>query len=151
MGTPKRTSILLDLRTTLALVTAPTYKTTVATVDDGVRPLLDVPESERPYIGWDVGIETPAHDAFDSILWKIPIALAGYVWTTDDWETRSTAINDFVDDLIAVVAVDPSRDGYAISTWVRGMMTNENEIDAGNDGWCIIDMEIEYERTVTSS
>jgi len=155
MGTPKRTLILLNLRTALKTVSvANGYKTDVVEFSDGIKPPCDVPEAERPYIGWALGVDTQNHDAFDSLVWKIPILIAGYVWITDidDWEARSAAINNFMDDLIAVTNEDPSWGDYAIGTWQSRIETNETEGEcAKNDGLCFVEMEIEYERTVASS
>lgn len=150
MGTPNRTNILLDLHSALAAIATPTYNTDVTTLERWIRPVLDVPAQQRPYIGWATALEIPEHLPFSAIRWGIPLVVVGYVYDSD-WTSRSSKINLLADDIIAAVFSDHTRGGYAIGTVAAGIETNENEPDAQGDGWCILDFMITYERTTGAS
>jgi hypothetical protein len=142
---------LLNIRSTLAAITtANGYKTQVATSSDSIVPLEDVPSSMRPYTGWMTGTEVPQMQPFGAMRWVVPVVVVGYV-TATAWADRSAAINNLADDILAALSVDTTRGGYAVMTTIRGIETNENDPDAGVDGYCILDFEIVYNRTTSAS
>ena len=151
MGTPRRTNILLDVKATLdTIIVANGYKTATVTVEQYVRPYEDVPQAQRPYIGFATGMEIPEHRPFGGMHWTIPVVVVGYVYASD-WTARSAAINNLVDDVIAALETDTTRGGYAISTSIKGLETNESDPDSQGDGYLIMDFEIAYERTTSAS
>jgi hypothetical protein len=151
MGTPARTSILLALRTRLAAISvAGGYKTTLVTFDDSVRAPEEVGQSERPYLAWEIQNETNSHSAFSAMRWKMGVLVVGYVYSTD-WATRSAAVNNIADDVLAAIFSDETWSQNAVQTTCRELITNENERDNGGDGICVLDILIEYERSTTAS
>jgi hypothetical protein len=150
MATPARTSILLNVETTLGLIAPATYKTTVDTVEHVIKARDRVKEGQLPYVGFGAGRETIVHQSFDSLVVTMPLTVVGYI-TASTWALRSAAINDLIDDIIAVMGVDPRRGASAIDTRLLGDETDEVDPDAGVRGMCIVDFEIEYERLVSST
>lgn len=154
MGTPNRTSILLNVNTVLNTITvANGYKTTVALVEKYLRGRDDVPVGSRPYLGFGAARETPEHEPCNQIYFRMPLVVIGHV-SSADWTTRSAALNNLIDDTIAAMENDTTRGGYAISSKVTGVETDEADPDADNvldGGTCIVEFEIYYVRAITAS
>jgi len=153
MGTPNRTNILLDLNTTLNTISTNNgYNTDIDTVEQFVRGRDDVPSGQRPYVGFGcLEDERPEHFAFGEIRVVMPVIVMGLV-NQATWTTRSAAVNNLADDIIAAVMSDPTRSNYAITTTFTGMLTDEGDPDAGpSGGACVLRFEIPYYRTTSSS
>jgi hypothetical protein len=152
MGTPTRTSILLDLKSTLQGITAAGgYKTTVTTVEETVRPVEDVPSAQKPYLAFAVGLETAEHHHCDMVQFTMPVVVVGYVANSNTWATRSAEINNLIDDVIAAIEADTTLGGYCVSSTIKGVETNESDPDSGADGWFYIDIDVAYQRTTGAS
>jgi hypothetical protein len=142
--TPARTSIILDIYSTLSNIAD------IVTVEQFVRPLEDVPNAERPYLAFSVSPDIAEHKPFGSMRWTMPVIVAGWIYEDTDWTTRSAAINNLADAVIGALSADTTRGGYACMTTIKEIMTNESDPDSGGDGYMIMDLEVVYYRSTAA-
>ena len=64
---------------------------------------------------------------------------------------RQDKLNDLADDLIAVLNVDTTRGSNAISTTITQFETDEGDPDAKGDGSLLMQAQIKYVRSTSSS
>lgn len=156
MATPARKNIIDNVITTLtAITTAGGYKTTVDTVARVAKDWASVGENEMPWLGIKVGKETFVYrSTFGLIDVKLPIQIVGHVIATSD-TSRSEKLNNLLDDVIAALSSDPTRDNNAVTTTILGGETDEGDPDTadsrGGSGSFVLDVEIFYQRTTSSS
>jgi hypothetical protein len=151
MGTPARKLILNNLQTTFETVTTGNgYKTTVDTVQALARGYFDVKTGERPFIGYVPGIETVQYQPSNMIYCTLALSVIGHVSGTS-LADRQTKLNNLIDDLIAVLNVDTTRDSNAISTTVTQFETDEGDPDAHGDGSVLMQVQIRYIRNTSKS
>lgn len=157
MATPARTNILLELKSALEAITvANGYKTEVT----AVSPMLVSREEARdigipPVICFGSARDVPVHEAFQDMRVEMEVAILGYV-EESDWTTRSAAINNLIDDIIAAVSSDATLNSNAIMVTFTEFASDEADPDAtlgksNGGGTCIVLIKVVYERTVNSS
>jgi hypothetical protein len=147
MGTPARTSILSNLGTVLATITTGNgYKTTVTTVEAEAKTWADVPASLKPWIGYVPTVEIIEYLPGDQIRAVLPLDLICHIVGQTN-AARSTKLNDLLDDVIAVLAVDTTRGSNAISTTVVSVDTDEGAPGAVGQGSMVVSIEVAYMRT----
>lgn len=153
MGTPSRTSLQLDIQSTLEAITvANGYKTTVITVEPAWRGRDDVSEGERPYLCWGIDREEYEHQMFANLKVDITWSVYGLISETlRTWTTMSAALNNLVDDVIAAIMADPTLGGHAVTTLLVASETDEADPDRFEGGWCGIDFKTTYHRETTAS
>lgn len=152
MATPARTSILLDIKSTLEGITvANGYNFDVANVEPWLRPAKDVPAGERPYLGFGLDLESYEHQSFDYMFIKVPWLVVGYLPPYDSWTEMSAAVNLLIDDIIAAVMADDTLGGTCIGTLCLRSETSEADPQWQEGGWCFVDFETRYERTTSAS
>ena len=151
MGTPNRTNILLNLKSTFQGITvAGGYNTTVATVETWLRSRDEVKSGECPYIGFALDREELEMQPFGVQYWVAPLIILGYIHDAT-WTTRSASLNKLIDDIIARLNVDHTRGGYAVSTIITGCETDEGDPDAGPIGAIVVYADVKYCRTTGES
>lgn len=151
MGTPKRKLILENLQSTFAgITTGNGYKTSVQTVEALARGYFDVKTGERPFIGYVPGGETVQHQPGGNMYCTMSLAVIGHV-SGDTLSDRQTKLNNLIDDIVAVLNVDTTRGANAISTTVVSFETDEGDPDAAGDGSVLMQTQIKYIRTISSS
>lgn len=154
MGTPSRTSILLDIKSTLTAITVVNgFKTTVVTSESKLRSRDEVVGDERPYTGFGPGRST-YENLMGHMRVTMPWTVVGYV-QEDDEIIASAAINDLEDDIIAAVMADPTLGGFATFTKIVDDLTDEadpNRRDISDDGnAAVVNFETIYYRDYGSS
>ena len=159
MGTPARNLIIENVATTLAGITvAGGYKTTVATVSRVIKNWNDVLSSEFPLVCFAFPREVIAQRPFGLMEMRLRGHVIGHVNTGTD-ALRSDLLSNLQDDIIAVLNVDPTRNGNAVSTSI-GQPAGDGETDEGDPdtmdtrgstGTLVLPIEVFYERTVNQS
>jgi hypothetical protein len=126
-GTPARTSILADIKSTLEAITAANgYKTTVNTVEPYLRSRNDVQVGNaRPYLAFGPDRENYTHNATQEMRAVMPWTIVGYTNGSGTWATASAEINKLIDDVIAAVMADPTLGGNAVQTVIKSLLTDE--------------------------
>lgn len=151
MGTPARKLILTNLQTTFeGITTGGGFKTTVTKVQALARGFADVKTGERPFIGYVPQAEQVEYQPFNRIRCTLNVSVIGHV-NGGDLSDRSTKLNNLIDDLIAALNADPTRGGNAINTKVTQFETDEGDPDGRGDGSVLAQVQIQYERSVSSS
>jgi hypothetical protein len=151
MATPARKLILSNLQTTFESITvANGYKTTVVKVQALARGYADVKTGERPFIGYVPQAEQVEYQPFNRIRCTLNVSVIGHV-SGNSQSDRSTKLNDLIDDLIAALNADPTRGTNAINTKLVQFETDEGDPDARGDGSVLAQVQIQYERSVSSS
>tara|TARA_R110000824_G_scaffold401624_1_gene613168 strand:+ start:110 stop:565 length:456 start_codon:yes stop_codon:yes gene_type:complete len=147
MGTPARTSILSNMSTTLAgITTGNGYNTTVVTVEGEAKTWADVPASLKPWIGYVPTAETLQYLPGNQIRVVLPVQLICHI-VGQTQSARSVALNNLLDDVIAVLSVDTTRGSKAISTTVLSVETDEGAPGAIGEGSMVLAVEVAYMRT----
>ncbi len=147
MGTPARTSILSNLATTLATVTTGNgYNTTVVTVEAEAKTWADVPTALKPWIGYVPSAESLEYLPGNQIRVVLPVEVICHISAATN-SARSTALNNLLDDVIAVLSVDTTRNAKAISTTVVRVDTDEGAPGATGQGSMVLGVEVAYMRT----
>ena len=151
MGTPRRRSILSNIGTTLNTISvANGYKTNVATVEAVGKSWGDMGTGEKPWVGYAPGRETLEYFPFNDIKVALSVTLICHI-SASTQAARSSQLNDLLDDVIAVLSVDTTRGGAAISTTVNTVETDEGSPDANGYGSMLITLTVSYLRTTSSS
>jgi len=151
MATPRRSLLLSDIGTTLATITTGNgYKTTVSTVEAVGKDWADVKPGQKPWIGYVPTAESLEYLPGGVIRSTLPVTLVCHVSGTTQSD-RATKLNDLLDDVIAVLAVDTTRDSNAISTTIKTVETDEGSPDAIGDGSMVVVLQIAYHRTTAQS
>ena len=152
MGTPSRTSLLLDIKTKLEAITvANGYHTTVVTVAPYFDSRDTIPIDERPYLGFGITRDEATTDPCGRIYMRAQLYVIGIV-TDAAWGTRADKIQKLIDDVIAALLSDQTRGGNAISTELVAVETDEADPDAGADGgFCVCEFAVTYDRTTGST
>jgi hypothetical protein len=151
MGTPARKLILDNVGTTLATITTGNgYKTTVATVEALGKSWGDVGSGAKPWIGYVPNQERLEYFPGGSIRAILSMTIICHI-NGSTQSARSTTLNNLLDDIIAVLAVDTRRGGSAICTTVTSVDTDEGSPDANGFGSMAINVECPYLRTSSSS
>ena len=151
MATPPRKLIMDNLQTTFEGVTAAAgYKTTVVTVQSLARGYFDVATAEKPFIGYVPGIEIVQHQPGNNIYCTLNMSIIGHI-SGETLSDRQDMLNDLADDLIAVLNVDTTRGSNAISTTITQFETDEGDPDAKGDGSLLMQAQIKYVRSTSSS
>lgn len=152
MATPSRTSILLDIKSTLEKIsTGNGYKTTVATVEPYLRTWDCLGEGEKPYIGFGFDRETYEHQSYHNMRVQVPWTVVGYLETQDNWTLASAAANNLIDDIIASVMSDDSLGSHGTQTLLMGSESNEADPDFERAAIVIVDFRTTYYRETTST
>jgi hypothetical protein len=147
MGTPARTSILSNLSTTLASITTGNgYNTTVLTVENEAKTWGDVPESQKPWVGYVPVAEVLQFLPGDQVRVELPLDIICHVSGTTSSD-RSTKLNNLLDDVIAALSVDTTRGSNAISTTVLSVDTDEGAPGAYDQGSMVLRVEVAFMRT----
>ena len=155
MGTPNRTSILLNVKTTLEGITViGGYNTTVLTAEPYLRGREEVKPGEMPYLGFGFDPESYEHHPSSKMRVKVPLTIVGYTQTRG-WAARSAALNLLLDDVIKAMFTDTTRGGYAIMTTLRETQTDEHDPDVDSHGegkgMAYATFDIVYERDIGAS
>ncbi len=159
MATPTRNLIIENVATTLANITTGNgYKTDVTTVSRVIKNWDDVKSSEFPWVGFAFPRENIVHRPFGLVECRLRGHVVGHVNTGTD-ALRSDLLSNLQDDIIAVLWVDPTRGGYAVSTTLGGTAgdaeTDEGDPDTidtkGGTGTLVLPIECFYERTVNAT
>ena len=151
MATPARRLILQNLATTLAgITTGNGYKTTVTTVESVAKSYADITVTEKPWIGIFPQRESLVYEHSGSIRVTLSVLLLCHISgvSVDD---RSSTLNDLLDDIIGVLGVDTTRGANAVMTRLTSVETDEGDPDAYGHGSLVINSEVVYFRTDTSS
>lgn len=150
MGTPARKNIIDNLVTTLQGLDGSPYNTDVTTVQALARGYFDVKTGERPFIGVVPGNETHEYQPGDNIYVTFPLSVIAHI-SGNTLADRQTKINNIIDDIIAVLSVDTTRNANAISTTIQSIQTDEGDPDAHGDGSALIQIVVKYIRTTARS
>lgn len=151
MATPARKLILNNLQTTFEGITvAGGYKTTIVKVQALARGYADVKTGERPFIGYVPQAEQVEYQPFNRIRCTLNVSVIGHV-NGNSQSDRSTKLNNLIDDLIAALNEDPTRGSNAINTKLVQFETDEGDPDGRGDGSVLAQVQIQYERSVSSS
>lgn len=157
-GTPQRELILADIKSTLeSITTANGYKTATDTVEPYLRSRDEVPEGQRPYIGFGADQETAEHYAFGTMRVQLPFTVVGYIKDTagDSWATSSGAINDLRDDIIGAIMEDPTLGSNCTQVILLNDLTTEADPDRynhpGDGGAVVLNFRATYYRGSTTS
>ena len=126
------------------------YKTTVVTVEALAKSWAGVKPGERPWIGVVPQKESFEHTPFGGIRVRLPIAIIAHVSGTSQ-DDRASKLNDLLDDIIAVLNVDTTRNAKAIFTSVIGVDTDEGDPDGYGDGSMVVNVDVVYLRTTSGS
>ena len=151
MGTPARKLILNNLGSTLATITTGNgYNTTVATVEAVGKGSGDMGSGLKPWVGYVPNQERFEYFPGGSIRAILSLTIICHIDGATQ-SARSTTLNNLLDDVIAVLAVDTRRGGSAICTTVTSVDTDEGSPDANGFGSMVINVECPYLRTSSSS
>lgn len=154
MGTPVRTSLLLDIKSKLEKITVDNgYKTTVDTVQEQVRTRDDVKPGELPYVAFGIERESYTHDAFSHVRVAAEVVVVGYIDGGGlTWAQKSDGVNDLIDDIIVAMISNFNNSDYAVQCKLLRSLTDEWDPDQGNDiAACVVYFEVIYNRELTTS
>ncbi len=146
----QRKKILDNIETVLETIESsdPNFQTDVMKVEQVVRHWGDVPQGERPWIGFMTGIEQYAYQPFNVLRVVLPITLMAYV-AMSELEHRQDIMSIFVDDILVALNADQTRGSNATMTTIRRVDTDEG--DHEGDGIIRIDFDVVYFRTTGAS
>jgi hypothetical protein len=155
MGTPARKGVLDNVATTLAGITAGNgYKTTVATVERCIKDWDSVGVQSMPWLGFGPGVERYTHEPGGMLLTELDINIVGHL-NEATAENRTTKLSALVDDVIAVLSVDTTRDANAIQTTIAESEADDGDPDnndsRGGTGSCRVLVRVKYQRTTGKS
>lgn len=153
MATPNSTGIINDLITALeAITTAGGYKTDVEKVTRTVKTWDEA--TQRPEIGVGKGAVQYRYEYANCIRCTMRVTLGAHILAADA-ETRLTAVENILDDIIAAVHDDYTRSGNAIKTTI---VNSEDDLGVGHavthQGYgasLAVELQIEWTRTTGSS
>ena len=151
MALPARRLILQNMKTVMESITvANGYKNTVNTVEAVAKGFSDTATGDKPWIGIFPQRETLSYEPCNNIRVVLTTLVLVHVSgnTADD---RASTLNDFLDDVIAALGKDTTRDGNAVMTTVNSVETDEGDPDAYGNGSMVISTDIVYFRTTSSS
>ena len=150
MATPTRRVILQNISTVLNTIsTSNGYKTNVSTVESLGKSWATVKPGEKPWVGIVPQKESLAFEYSNIRVVLTVLIIAHVAGTTQD--DRASKLNDLLDDIIASMNLDTTRDDNAISTTIGSVETDEGAPDGDGDGSMVITMEIAYFRGTGSS
>ena len=93
MGTPNRTNILLNVKSTLEGITVVNgYNTTVTKVEPFYRTRDDLGSGELPWLGYWIDVESYRHEAFGQVRVSAPLFVLGCI-EDGTWATMSASMN----------------------------------------------------------
>jgi len=150
MATPTRRLVLQNIKTVLETIsTGNGYKTDVDTVEALGKSWATVKPGEKPWIGIVPQRESLKFE-YSNIRVVLSVLIIGHVAgsTQDD---RASKLNDLLDDIIAAVNTDTTRDNNAISTTIIAVETDEGAPDGDGDGSMVVTLNIVYFRGTGSS
>ena len=151
MATPARRLILQNLKTTLeSITTSNGYKNTVNTVESVAKGFSDTATGDKPWIGIYPQQESFQFEHGSRIRVTLTLLIMVHI-SGATVDSRSSVLNDFLDDIIAAVSVDTTRGGNAVMTTVNSVQTDEGDPDAYGNGSMVISNDITYFRTQSSS
>ena len=150
MATPTRRLVLQNVKTGLETIsTGNGYKTNVATVEALGKSWATVKPGEKPWIGIVPQRESLKFE-YSNIRVSLAVLIIGHVsGTTQD--DRAGKLNDLLDDIIAALNTDTTRDNNAISTTVATVETDEGAPDGDGDGSMVATVNITYLRGAGST
>ena len=150
MATPTRRLVLQNVKTVLETIsTGNGYKTNVATVEALGKSWATVKPGEKPWIGIVPQRESLKFE-YSNIRVSLAVLIIGHVsGTTQD--DRAGKLNDLLDDIIAALNTDTTRDNNAISTTVATVETDEGAPDGDGDGSMVATVNITYLRGAGST
>ena len=145
MPDTQRRQILNNVQTTLAAISiANGFRTDVKKAEQVLRHWDDVPNANRPWIGFIPRLETYVYQP-GVIRVTLPITIMAYVKAGTNVTIKQTTTNDFMDDIIAALNADTARDCLAVSTSISDVVTDEGE--QSGSGIIQISVDIVYYRT----
>ena len=151
MGTPARKSILDNVSTVLQTVSVSNgYKTNVQNVEPVGKNFGDMGSGAKPWIGYYPDSETFSYFPGNEIEVSLTVGLICHIAGASQ-SARSSALNDLLDDIIAVLSLDTTRGGKAIATTVTQAQTDEGSPDANGFGSMLITCVVKYLRNTSSS
>jgi len=150
MATPTRRLVLQNIKTVLETIsTANSYKTDVDTVEALGKSWATVKPGQKPWLGIVPQRESLSFE-YSNIRVVLTLLVIGHVaGTTQD--DRASQLNDLLDDVIAALNTDTTRDNNAISTTITSVETDEGAPDGDGDGSMVITTNVAYFRGVGSS
>jgi len=151
MATPRRKLILDDYITALSGITiANGYKTNVVTVERVIKSWEGSKPGEKPSIGILPQREDITHEPSKQMRVNMTVLVVCHVTGTTIAD-RYTKLNDLLDDVITALNFDTSRNGYAVSTTVIAVETDEGDDDALGDGSMVVHTQCVFYRTSEAS
>lgn len=150
MATPTRRLVLQNIKTALETISIGNgYKTNVDTVEALGKSWAGVKPGEKPWLGIVPQRESLKFE-YSNIRVVLSVLIIGHVAgsTQDD---RSSKLNDLLDDIIASINTDTTRDNNAISTTISTVETDEGAPDGDGDGSMVVTLNIAYFRGTGSS
>ena len=150
MATPTRRLVLQNIKTVLETITTGNgYKTTIDTVEALGKSWAGVKPGQKPWLGIVPQRESLSFE-YSNIRVVLTLLVIGHVaGTTQD--DRASKLNDLLDDVIAALNTDTTRDNNAISTTITSVETDEGAPDGDGDGSMVITTNVAYFRGVGSS
>ena len=149
MAPPSRKLIIDDLKTTLeGITTAAGYKSTITTVEVLAKTWLQTSEVVRPWLGIVPQATSYEHLPAGRVRSVLRIDIIGHVSNGTYAEKRERLAN-LLDDIFAVVNVDPTRGANAVSTFVVKSETDEGAPEA--EGTLVLSLDVVYMRTTGST
>ena len=150
MATPTRRLVLQNIKTVLETIsTANSYKTDVDTMEALGKSWATVKPGQKPWLGIVPQRESLSFE-YSNIRVVLTLLVIGHVaGTTQD--DRASQLNDLLDDVIAALNTDTTRDNNAISTTITSVETDEGAPDGDGDGSMVITTNVAYFRGVGSS
>lgn len=155
MANAPRELIADNLATTLAAITvAGGYKSTVVTVERVLKSWDEVGNTARmPWLGFMFEVEQVQHEPGGMLWCRLPFAIVGHLPSTD--ATRTSDVNDILDDITKALNTDTTRSANAVQTTITESTSDEADPDLTNakGGGASIQVKgvIEYQRTVQGS
>lgn len=146
MASPNRRAILADLESTLkGIRIANGYRSDIATVELVARTFAEARAPVRPYIGIVPGRESWAYQPFACVRVDFTVQLVCHVQIDRDRDLMLDALNDLLDDIVAVLSVDTTRGGSATMTTVSTVESDEGAPEGGAS--MVIGLSVVYFRT----
>ena len=150
MATPTRRLVLQNIKTVLeAISVSNSYKTDVDTVEALGKSWATVKPGQKPWLGIVPQKESLKFE-YSNIRVVLTVLVIGHVaGTTQD--DRASKLNDLLDDVIAALITDTTRNNNALSTTITSVETDEGAPDGDGDGSMVITTNVAYFRGVGSS
>ena len=151
MATPTRRLILQNVSTVLNTITTGNgYKTTVTKVEALGKSWATVKPGEKPWLGIVPQRETYNHQPGSLMRVTLSMLIIAHVTGTTQ-DDRASKLNDLLDDIIAAMNLDTTRNSNAIHTTLKNVETDEGAPDGDGDGSMVASFDIVYLRTTAQS